>query len=296
MKKTAVITGATGGIGAALAKTLVRRGYRLVLPCRNADKCKELAEDIRLGNPTAELDFVLCDLSDLNSVASCGEKIIRRHPVIDLVIANAATVEPVFAASAQGIEKTFAVNHLAHFTLISWLLNNLFVHSRIVVVASSAARYGRGAFVDDINYRNHRYRMFRAYANSKLANLGCARHFSRLLASRQIACFSVHPGLLATNIWPRETFLQKLIVPVLKSHYFSSPETGAEAISELACSSMYNEAEGHFIVNRAAPPPVSLTAAFENRLLQRSLELCADYLPTTLRAGITPGIEEKNIA
>jgi len=283
VKKTAVITGATGGVGSALARDLARRGYRLILPCRNPDKCQTLAENIRLGNPAAELEFILCDLSDLNSVARCGRKIIARHPVIDVVIANAATVEPLFATSAQGIEKTFAINHLAHFALLSWLLDNLFVHSRIIVVASSAARYGSGAFLDDINYRRRSYGMFRAYANSKLANLGCARHFARMLASRQIACSSIHPGLLATDIWPRKTLLQKLIIPILKNHYFWPPETGARFISELACSDFHSETQGHFIMGKAVSPPSSLTKDFENLLLQTSLELCAEYLPRASR-------------
>ena len=143
MKKTAVVTGATSGLGRALVHGLARRGFRLVVPCRSLDKAEALRTSLRLHCPGVELDFVPCDLADLAGVARCGEVIAARHPVIDLVVANAAITSSRRTLTPQGVEMTFAVNHLSHFVLIHWLLDNLFTHSRVITVASSGARWGR---------------------------------------------------------------------------------------------------------------------------------------------------------
>lgn len=282
MKKTAVITGATGGLGAALAADLARRGYRLVLPCRNADKGFALRAEILLHCPKAELDFLPCNLADLADVAKCGQAIAARHPVIDLVVANAATVEQNYCQSAQGIEKTFAVNHLAHFTLAHWLLPRLYVHSRLIFVASGAARYATPGFIAELDPAQKPYAMFRAYANSKLANIACAEGFAQRLQGQQVACMSFHPGLLATSIWPRQTPLQKALVPLLKALYFASPEKGARALAQLCCDVDYNEGRGYFRGSKHTLPPGRFSPEFGQRLWEISSALCTNYLPPAI--------------
>jgi len=279
VKKTAVVTGATSGIGRALVNDLARRGFRLVLPCRDPDKALALRAEVCLHSPGAQFDFVPCDLADLASVRKCGQLIADRHPVVDLVVACAATVEPRKTLTRQGVERTLAVNHLAHFTLIHWLLGNFYVHSRVILVASSAARWARVSFVDDLDYRRRRYRMFPAYANSKLANIACASAFASQLKPRQVACISVHPGLIASAIWPTATPLQKLVVPLAKRFYFAPPSRGAEVIGHLALAAEHNESSGYFELDAQVPPPRGLSEAFQDRLEQVSLELCANYLP-----------------
>jgi len=279
VKKTAVVTGATGGLGYALASTLSKQGYRLVLPCRNIDKAEGLRTSLAVNHPGALLDFIPCDLSDLASVRDCGRTIRDRYPVIDLVVANAATVEPRRILTAQSIERTFAVNHLAHFLLISWLIPSFYIHSRLVFVASSSARRGSKNYCRDINFQKSGYHYFQAYANSKLANIACARSFSRLLAPGQVACTSVHPGLVATPIWPGHTRLQKLLIPILKKLYFLSPEKGVKPIVALALASEHNESRGHYNRFDREQPPPQLTRGFEDELWSLSMSLCDPFLP-----------------
>jgi NAD(P)-dependent dehydrogenase (short-subunit alcohol dehydrogenase family) len=279
VKKTAVVTGATGGIGHVLAATLCREGYRLVLPCRSIDKAEALRSHLGVHLPGCLLDFIPCELSDLASVQVCASTILDRYPVIDLVIANAATVEPKLTLTPQSIERTFAVNHLAHFVLLSWLMARFYVHSRVIFVASSAAWRGNKDYCEDFNYQKTGYNYFQAYANTKLANVACARSFARLLAQKQIACTSVHPGLVAMPIWPQQNRLQKWLIPLLKKFYFVSPEKGAEPLISLALASEHNESRGHYNKFDKVKPPPQLTPSFEDRLWALSMELCDAYLP-----------------
>ena len=279
MRKTAVVTGATSGLGRALAHNLARRGFDLIVPCRSLRKAEALRSSVALHSPGAALDFIHCDLSDLDAVARCGDRIALKHPVIDLIVANAATVSTGRALSAQGLELTFAVNHLAHFLLVNRLLDNLFTHSRVITVASSGARWASPGFLDDLHYRRRRYGLFRAYANSKLANIGFSTGLAEHLQGRQIACICVHPGMLDTAIWPAGTGLQKLVIEPLRKFYFDSPERGAEVIEHFAVDPRHNETTGYFELTRRASPPVKITPSFVQRLWDVSLDLCGEYLP-----------------
>lgn len=281
MKRTAVITGATGGIGQALAHALARRGYRLVLPFRDADRAQALRHAIAIHSPETVFDFIPCDLADFSAVAKCAKTILERHPVIDLFIANAATVETHLQFNRQGVEKTFAVNYLAHFILLSWIRRNFFVHSRVIWLGSTGARWARQDFLNDIHYSHHSYGVFRAYANSKLAVIAGAKIFSRVLGPRQIACNSVHPGMIATNIWPLATPWQMLVIPVLKKLYFASPAKGAEPVLDLALAEVHNETCGHFFVKKKAVSLLNVEdLEFQRALIKTSMLLCSDFLPT----------------
>jgi len=279
VKKTAVITGATSGVGRCLAHKLASRGFKLVVPCRSLDNADRLRREIRRQTPGAELDFVLCELSDLRSVKKCGEIIAEKHPVIDLVVANAAVVSPEKVLTPQGVELTFAVNHLAHFVLLQWLVGNLYIHSRVLIVASSTAKWGDPRFLTDVSYANRRYSMLKAYANSKLSNIACAQSFAEHFAGHQIACMSVHPGMLATNIWPEQTILQKLVMPLYKRLCMGPPSQGASVLEFLALSDEYNESVGYFDERQQALPPKSVTPAFCSRVWDLSMDVTHEFLP-----------------
>jgi retinol dehydrogenase 14 len=266
-------------MGRVLVAELVASGYRMVLPCRDLDRAEALRLQVQLINPKAVLDFVRCDLADLASVARCARTILQRYPVIDLFIANAATVEITKSHSVQGIEKTFAVNHLAHFVLLSWLIPVLYVHSRAIFLSSSSAWRGRPEFALSVQDASTPYHYFQAYANSKLANIACARSFGRLLQDRQVACTSVDPGWVATPIWPEKTLVQRLLIPVLKRLYFMSPSEGARPVIHLALSLQHSESVGHFKRFDNVEPCPAVTSDFENRLWQLSVELANDFLP-----------------
>ena len=262
-----------------LAHSLARRGYRLVIPCRSLARADSLRSGICLHTPAAELDFVLCDLADLAAVQRAGQGIAERHPVIDLVVANAATVSPRLAFSPQGVERTFAVNHLSHFVLVQWLFGNLYTHSRILSVASSGARRADGDFLADLNYRQRSYRRFTAYANSKLANIAWAQQLGERLAPRQVACVSVHPGMLDTGIWPRDALWSRLLYPLFRRIYLLPPEHGARVLEHFAFAPEHNESRGFFDEQQPASPPAAAKDSFARELWDRSLALAEPYLP-----------------
>jgi NAD(P)-dependent dehydrogenase (short-subunit alcohol dehydrogenase family) len=161
--QTAIVTGASSGIGLATAKALVAHGARVILAVRDEAKGRNAAKAMP-GPGGAEV--AVLDLASLDSVRAFARDWSRQP--IDLLINNAGVMIPPLSRTADGFELQFGTNHLGHFALTNLLLPN--VTGRVVTVSSSAYRYGRIDF-DDLNWERRRYRAWRAYGQSKLANL-----------------------------------------------------------------------------------------------------------------------------
>ncbi len=284
MQKIAVVTGATSGIGTALAHQLARERYKLVIPCRDAGKAASLRAGMLIHCPRVQTDFIPCDLEDLLSVRRCAEAIRQRYPIIELLICNAGILLRRAKRSNQGIESTFAVNHLAHFVLVAWLLPNLYRRSRIVITSSNAHYKGNPDFLEDINYNKHTFKAYKAYANSKLANTIFACTLARLLQDREIACNSVHPGLIATNLVSNSSLLAKLAVTLFSGIVLKQAEEGAAPLCRLALDAEAGGFSGKFFfkMKEAAPHPAALDHQVQKQLWQASLRLASSYLPKDL--------------
>lgn len=202
--KTALVTGATGGIGLWTAVGLLRAGCRVIVTGRSPSRLAAAATEIgqRAGHPPPETE--LADFASLAAVRDLAARVAVSAPRLDLLVNNAGFMTWQRGVSADGYELTFAVNHLAPFLLTNLLLPQLraAAPSRIVTLASSAHRRGRIAFDDLMATR--RYSAIDAYAQSKLANILFTVELARRLEGSGVTANSVHPGVVATGFgaWP----------------------------------------------------------------------------------------------
>jgi NAD(P)-dependent dehydrogenase (short-subunit alcohol dehydrogenase family) len=188
---TAVITGASSGLGRETARALAAVGAQVVAAVRDVDKTAAVL-------PGA--DVVALDLSDLESVRSAATDIAARHPRIDLLINNAGVMAPPLLRTAQGFELQLGTNHLGHFLFTGGLLDNLGPGSRIVNL-SSRGHLVSGIRWDDPNFRDESgYHKWVAYGQSKSANILFTVELERRLAPKGIHAFAVHPGVVATRL------------------------------------------------------------------------------------------------
>jgi len=201
--RTAVVTGANGGLGLETARQLAAKGAQVVMAVRNQKKAAAAVGEIRSSAPDAALELVALDLASQASVRAAAAQIMAAHKSIDLLINNAGVMGIPEAKTADGFEMQFGVDHLGHWALTALLLPALLRTrgARIVTVTSTAHLMGRA--VDPANPHLHgRYRPWRAYGQAKLANfhfgLGLQRELEKAGAST--ASLIAHPGLSHTDL------------------------------------------------------------------------------------------------
>jgi len=269
--KTVLITGATSGIGRGAALELASRGARLVLPVRNMDKGRALAEDIRklTGNGMPEL--FQCDLESLVSVRAFAQDFLNRFDRLDVLINNAGTWPMHRTESADGIEKTFAVNHLAPFLLTNLLLEPLQAapQGRIINVASSAHRAGKIHFSDPELRKGWNH--FRAYAQSKLANILFTRHLAKNLEGTSVTANSLHPGVVTTQLFKGfPGWMMRLARPVMLD-----PGKGSETTVFLAADPGAGAYSGQYFARQRPRTPAR--QARNDETARRLWELSREY-------------------
>ena len=201
--KLALVTGANSGLGLETARALAARGAQVLLACRGAEKAQRAIEQIRVTVPTARLEFLPLDLSDLGSIRRCAAQFKNSHDRLDLLCNNAGVMALPYSQTVDGFEMLFGTNHLGHFALTGLLLESLLraPAARIVTVSSIAHRVGR-IHLDDPHWQQRRYSKRGAYGQAKLANLMFALELDRRLRKAGARAISVaaHPGYSATNI------------------------------------------------------------------------------------------------
>lgn len=199
--KTFVITGGNSGLGLEAAKILASKGGRVVITSRQERNAVAALAAVREAAPAADLDFVLLDLADPDSIARAAAALREKCPRIDALINNAGVMQTPETRTAEGFELQFATNHLGHFRRNAQLFDLLEASAgRIVPVASIAHKMGRIAFDDLQGERG--YDATVAYGQSKLANLMYAFELQRRLTARGSAVTAIasHPGYSATNL------------------------------------------------------------------------------------------------
>ncbi len=189
--RTFVITGANSGIGRAAAAAIASRGARVVLAVRDERKGRDAAASM-----SGDVEVRPLDLADLASVRAFAQDLAEP---VDVLINNAGVMVPPLTRTADGFELQFGTNHLGHFALTNALLPR--IRDRVVTVASSGHRAGTIRF-DDLQWERRRYRAFRAYGQSKLANLLFTSQLQRLLLREgsDVRALAAHPGLATTSL------------------------------------------------------------------------------------------------
>lgn len=223
--KVAIVTGSNTGIGFETARMLAENGATVVLAVRTVEKGERAAEKIRAKHPEADPEVAELDLADLKSVQEFAGNFRQRHERLDLLINNAGVMIPPYTKTTDGFELQFGTNHLGHFALTGHLLDILekTENARVVNVASLAHNRGKLDF-DDLNWENRSYAAWRAYGDSKLANLYFTYELQRKLARHGFETISVaaHPGGTSTDL-ARHSFLMNLFAGILGQ----SPAMGA---------------------------------------------------------------------
>ena len=201
--RTAVVTGANGGLGLETARELARKGAHVVMAARNQQKAQDALSDIRADVPDASLELVTLDLASQASVRAAAEQILGAHDRVDLLVNNAGVMGIPERRTVDGFEMQFGVDHLGHWALTALVLPALLSTpgARVVTVTSTAHHIGRA--VDRANpHLEGRYRPWRAYGQAKLANfhfgLGLQCEFVR--AGVSAGSLIAHPGLSNTDL------------------------------------------------------------------------------------------------
>lgn len=223
--RTAIVTGANTGIGLETARMLALRGADVILACRNLAKGQDALARISGEQPTGRVSLAALDLGDLASVQAFAEQFIASHTRLDLLINNAGVMVPPLSRTAQGFELQIGTNHLGHFALTGRLLPLLqrTPNARVVVVASTAQAFGK-IDLEDLNWERRPYSDFRAYGQSKLANMMFALELHRRLAAvgSPLRVTAAHPGWTATDL-QRTAGLARLLNPL----FAMKPPAGA---------------------------------------------------------------------
>jgi retinol dehydrogenase-12 len=272
--KVCVVTGATSGIGLVTAETLARQGATLIVVGRNPERGAATVSRIQRETGNSAVELMLADLSAQTQVRQLASEIQRRFARLDVLVNNAGALFGQRQLSQEGIEMTFALNHLAYFLLTNLLLEPLkaSTSARIVNVSSEAHRRARLDFADLQGQR--RYSGWRAYARSKLANILFTYELARRLEGTGIMANALHPGFVATNFGRNSRSITAMFFRILQLAAIS-PEEGSQTIIYLATSPQVKDITGEYFVRqkavRSSPPSYDRAAA--ERLWQVSAEL-----------------------
>ena len=229
--KTVVITGATSGIGEVAAIRLAERGARIVFTARDKARADDTLAALKKANPGAGHALHMADLSRLAEMKRISAE-LAREPQIDVLINNAGALFNKRQETADGLEMTFALNHMAYFVVTNLLLSKLKPGARIVTVASNAHRGAKLDF-DDLQSRRS-YTGFPVYSRSKLCNILFNRELARRLSGSGITANALHPGFVATRFGNDSGGIMRAVLKVAKPIGAISPEEGAQTIIYLA--------------------------------------------------------------
>ena len=264
--KVCVVTGATGGIGRVTARELARRGAEVIIIGRNRERGEAAAAAAREASGGLGT-FFAADLSSQNEIHRLAGEILHRHQRIDVLVNNAGGMFRRRRLSPDGIEMTFALNHLSSFLLTDLLLPALRQASsgRIVNVASNAHR---GVDIDFENLQGERgYQGWRAYKRSKLANICFTFELARRMAGSTVTANALHPGFVATDFGARGDWMAT-IAWRLVSLFAIDVEKGAETPVYLAASGDVEGVNGRYF---SECRPVDPSAPARDRDVQRRL-------------------------
>jgi NAD(P)-dependent dehydrogenase (short-subunit alcohol dehydrogenase family) len=258
-----IVTGANSGLGLSTARELARKGAQVVLACRNQQKGEAALVAVRAAAPDAQVQLGSLDLGSLASVRAFAQA--RSEPV-DLLVNNAGIMAPPRGTTADGFELQFGTNHLGHFALTGLLLDRLRAGNdpRVVTLSSGMHRFGK-LRLDDLQ-GERRYNRWRAYNQSKLANLLFMRELDRRARAAGLPLTSVaaHPGYAATHLQSASPpLVDRTVLSVLNRVVAQSADRGAlpslyAATMELPGGS-YSGPDGMSEL-RGSPHLVSMTA------------------------------------
>jgi len=257
--KTVLITGATSGIGFETSVRLAQLGASLVMVGRDRAKTAAKVEEVGKRSGAASVESLLCDFSSQDRIRGLANEFRARHERLHILVNNAGGVFAKRTLTVDGIETTFAVNHLGYF-LLTYLLLDLLVKSapaRLINVASAAHYRGTMDF-DDLGFERG-YKIMRAYSRSKLANVLFTRELAARMDGMGVTFNSLHPGAVATNIWNGAPRWTRPILSLARL-FMLTPAQGADAVVYLAISPEVEGKTGLYFENNHPKMPSALAS------------------------------------
>ncbi len=273
--KTIAITGANSGIGYVTALECAKKGAHTVLICRNKERGEAARDSIRSASGNDRVDLLVADLSSLVSVRDLAREFASKYERLDVLVNNAGAIFNKRLVNEEGIELTFATNHLGYYRLTLLLLDLVkkSAPSRIVNVSSEAHRFVTG---DPDDFQSTRsYSAFGAYGKSKCANILFTRELSRRLEGSNVTVNCLHPGFVKTNFGRDRANPGSGIMNAAISLFAITPEKGAETSVYLATSDEVEQTTGEYFINKkiARPSKIALSIDLSKRLWEISEEL-----------------------
>jgi len=274
-----LITGASAGIGKEMAKAIARSGITVVMVARNVERLKNAQAEIQQAVPGATTDLLPADLSSQTQIRELAAEFQGKYDRLDILINNAGVLVPNRSLTVDGIETTFAVNHLGYFLLTNLLLEKIksSAPARIVNVSSAAHKSASLDFNDLQNER--RYSGFFVYCESKLANVLFTYELARKLEGTGVTANCFHPGAIATELFRDQNILVRLGTQL----FLKGPAKGAETGVYLATSPEVEGVTGKYFVNKKAARSnkQSYDEAAARRLWEISDQLTGMSKPST---------------
>ena len=272
--KTIVITGATSGIGEVAALQLAQQGARIVAIARDRDRGEETLRRLRGAAPAQDHIVHYADLSRLSEMKRVSTLIAEREQRIDVLINNAGALFTKRELTEDGLERTFATNHMAYFVVTNQLSHRLRAtrDARVVCTASDAHK---GAKLDFGDLQSERgFSAFAMYGRSKLMNILFTRELARRLASTGVTANCLHPGFVATRFGDAGSGLMAQVIRVAKK-FALTPQEGAQTIIYLASSPEVAAVSGQYFYKSkpAVPTQAAQNDADARRLWEVSAKL-----------------------
>lgn len=271
MTKNILITGGNSGIGLELARALAAQGNRVIIASRDLAKSQAAVQNIKSGNPTADIEAMPLDLGDFSDIDRFARELLAKMPVIDVLALNSGLYTHGLRQLPNGLESMIGIMHFGHFRLANRLLDAVKAapQGRIVVTSSVGHKAGR---IDEASFTDPgRHKVsFSGYAQAKLANLLFTRELARRLNGTEVTVNAFHPGAIATGIWAE---LPALLKPLINPFLLSSAK-GADTAVWLATAPELEKVSGEYFVKRkrAATSSASRDTVLAGRLWQLSEE------------------------
>jgi retinol dehydrogenase 14 len=287
--KTVLVTGGTSGIGKATALGLATMGARLAITGRDSVRAKDAASEIRAAGGGGQVDVFVADLSSQAEVRRLADEVLDRLPRLDVLVNNVGGYWNTRHVTADGLERTFALNHLAPFLLTNLLLDRLreSAPARVVTVSSNAQALGRVDF-DDLQGAAS-YSGSRAYNQSKLANVLFTYELARRLLAASTAeralvtANALHPGVVSTSFGAEDpASVQRIFIPFLRP-LMKTPTQGAVTSILLASTPELEQVSGRFFTD--SKPKKSSKASYDEAVAARLWQVSADLVGLTTAHG-----------
>jgi NAD(P)-dependent dehydrogenase (short-subunit alcohol dehydrogenase family) len=274
--KVCIVTGANSGIGKATSLGLAKMGATVVMVCRERTKGEEAQNEIKTKSGNDAIDLLLADLSSQDSIRQLVENFLQHYTQLHVLVNNAGGVNLSRRVTVDGFEMTFAVNYLAPFLLTNLLLDKLKASApaRIVNV-SSESHESAYTKMDDLQLEK-KYRLMRAYGQSKLALVLFTYELARRLQGTGVTANCLHPGFVATNIGQSGVGrVGRSIVKLIFSSLGISPEEGAKTSIYLASSPDIEGVTGKYFVKSipVRSAPISYDDSLQRQLWEESAKL-----------------------